>query len=133
MGFAWMPQLCPGDGLEGLVEGAEAAGEREKGLRERVHPRLALVHRGRDVERREARVRQLARHHALRDDARHVAARRERRVGHRAHEAHAGAAVDDAPPAPGDGVPHVARHGAVARGRPVARPGEDADAVHRGR
>ena len=65
------------------------------------HQRLPLVQRLDDVQLRQAAVGELALDELLRDHADHLAARRERAVGDRAHQPDAAAAVDEPEPARG--------------------------------
>ena len=60
------------------------------------HHRLALVHRVDDVQLGDAAMREFARDEGVRDDAGHLAAGLERRVGEHAHQPDVAAAVDEA-------------------------------------
>ena len=62
-------ELAPGEQLEQLVERAGAAGQRDHGVRELGHQRLALVHRLDDVELRQAGVGDLGLNEPIRDHA----------------------------------------------------------------
>lgn len=101
-GLAVEAELRPGESLEQLIERAEASGQGEEGIGEFAHEGLAVVHGFDDVLAGEARVGDLLVYERLRDDADDLAARFERGIGERAHEADAGAAVDEAQPAAGD-------------------------------
>ena len=111
-------ELGPGRDLEELLERPEAAGQRHERVRQLGHLRLALVHRVDDPQVAQPGVGDLAVDQRLRDHADHLGAGRERRVGHDAHQADVGAAVDDAEPALGE----LRRR---ARPRPRGRPGRD--------
>ena len=76
-------ELRPGDRLEELLVGAEAARQRHERVGEVGHHRLALVHRADDVQPGEALMRDLAHGERVRDDADHLAAGVQHRVGDR--------------------------------------------------
>ena len=123
-------ELVPRVDLEQLLERADPAGQRDEGVGELGHLRLALVHRVDHAQVGQAGMRDLAVDERLRDHAGHAAAALERGVGERAHQADLGAAVDELDPAVGQPVADVAGGGAVREVRSGARPGEDADAPH---
>ena len=76
-------QLRPGVDLEELLERADAAGQRDEGVGELRHERLALVHRADHAQVVEAGVADLAVEDRLGDDADDLAARAARRFGQR--------------------------------------------------
>ena len=91
-------ELLPREQLEQLVERAGAAGERDHGVGELGHQRLALVHGLDDVQLGQAGVGDLVLDQPRRDHADHRAAGGERGVGERAHQPDARAAVDELEP-----------------------------------
>ena len=114
-------ELAPGPDLEQLLEGADAAGQREEGIGALGHHLLALVHRRR---RRAARVRPRwptsRRISASGITPTTAAAGGQRGVGHHAHQADAAAAVDQLPAAARRSRPSCC---AAARDTRVARRG----------
>src|SRR5215813_6289308 len=84
-------KLRPSEDLEGLLERAQASGQRDEPVDERGHGGLALVHRAHDAQLGEPGMGQLARDERLRDDADRLAARLEHCVGDDAHEPHGAA------------------------------------------
>ena len=124
-------ELGPGVDLEQLLERAEPAGKSDEGVRQLRHQRLALVHRAHDAHVRDLRVGDLPVHERARDHAGDLAALGEHRVGERAHQAHAAAAVHH-PDSVGHEQPRE-----LGGGLRVLRPGagagstEDADSPHR--
>ena len=78
-------QLRPGVDLEELLERADAAGQRDEGVGELRHQRLALVHRADHPQVVEAGVADLAVEERLGNDADDLAARAARRFGQGAH------------------------------------------------
>ena len=126
-------ELGPGVDLEQLVERAGPARQRDEAVREVGHQRLALVHRVHDVQLAQPRVRDLAVDERLRDHADDLAARGERRVGDRAHQADARAAVDEADARAGERAAERRGRLRVVRVGAGARPGEDAEPSHGGR
>ena len=120
-------ELPPRDDLEDLLERPEAAGQAQKCIRVVGHQRLALVHRTDHVQRRKARVRDLARRETLGNDADHFAPGGERGVGDRAHATHASTSVHEADPAFGEHRADVACRANVRRIEPVARTAKHAD------
>ena len=104
-----------------------APGQRDEGVGEVGHPRLALVHRLHDLEPRQAGVRQLVVDQVLRDHPDHLAAGGQRGVGDDAHQPDVTAAVDDADAGAGQAGGEGRGGRAVGR-RPGLGPGEDGDA-----
>ena len=124
------PELRPREDLEGLLEGAQASGQRDEAVDERRHRGLALVHGAHDAQLGQAGVSELARDERLRDDADGLAAPLEHRVGDDAHEPDGAAAVDQPELARDQlGAEAPGRVG-VGRARPLGRAAEDADALH---
>jgi len=116
-------ELVPGDGLEDLLEGADAAGQGNKGPAPLVHDALALVH-GRDMDHLavldDARVGPLGVDHGERDDAGDVPAGLQRPVGDGPHHACSAPAVDEPEPALAEQSPE--RSGRVHVGDVVPGP-----------
>jgi hypothetical protein len=79
-------ELRPGVHLEQLVERSQPAGQRDEGVGEIGHQRLALVHRVDDVELREAQVGDLALDERAWDHPDRLTAFRENGLGEPAHE-----------------------------------------------
>ena len=129
-GLAVHPELRPGDDLEELLEGAQPAGQREEAVGQVGHQRLALVHRVDGAQVGQAEVGDLALEQRLRDDAGDLAAGLEHRVGQRAHQPDARAAVDQADAAPGQQLAELA---ARRPRRPGRRPGDEPQNTHRRR
>jgi hypothetical protein len=107
-GVAMQAELGPGQHLEHLVHGAEAAGQGDEGVGQLVHARLALVHGVHHHQFAESLVRHLALDQLARDHADGLAAAGQHRVGDDAHQAHVAAAVDQGDAAPG----HLGAEGA---------------------
>src|SRR5690606_9919875 len=93
-GLVAQAELAPGQHLEHLVQGAEAAGQGDEGIGQVEHARLAFVHVGHDLEPGDAAMRDFPVHELLGDDADHFAAGGQRGVGDDAHQADVAAAVD---------------------------------------
>ena len=117
--------LRPGDGFKQFVESAIAAGQREDGVGELVNAGLALVHGGDKLERGETVVRNLAALERVWQHANDFSAGGQRRVGHCAHQAAAGSAVDQAQAGLRDGGAEScglgAKGGIVSEGRSADR------------
>jgi hypothetical protein len=131
-GLGVAAELPPGPDLENLLQSADAAGQRDEGIREFGHERLALVHRSDDPKVVQAGVSDLALDQTLRDDPDYVAAGRSRRVGHRGHQPNGRATINQ--------TDSLSREKAAQRGRGLAvrrtmagtRPREDADSTQCG-
>ena len=87
-------QLRPGPDFEDFLQRARPARQRHEGVGAVGHHALALVHGLRHVQFGQSAVRQLFAHQRLGDDADGLAASLHHGIGDRAHDAHAGAAVD---------------------------------------
>ena len=97
-----MAQRDLGHHLGDLFQRAGAAGERDKGVAQLDHPGLALGHVLGDDEPGQAVILHLGVDEELGFDAGHFAPRRQDAVGQAAHQAAAGAAVDQSVPALAD-------------------------------
>ena len=95
-------ELAPRPDLEQLLEGADAAGQRQERIASLGHHHLALVHRLDDVQLGQAAVAEFAAHEGFGDHADRGGTGGERRVGDHAHQAGAPAAVDKLPAAVAD-------------------------------
>ncbi len=93
--FAVKPELRPGEDLEQFLDRAEAARQRDHSIRQRLHQRLALVHRFDDPQVFEAGVSDLPVDQHPRDHADHLAALGEDGVGHGPHHSDLSPAVDE--------------------------------------
>src|SRR5215204_6025282 len=123
-------ELCPGIDLEQLLERSDPARQRDEGVGELGHRRLALVHGADYAHVGHVAVSDLAVDQRARDHARKLAARVEYRVGEHAHQADSTAAIDHADPLRRE-QPRQLRGGiAIGRPRAGAGPAEDADALH---
>ena len=98
--LAVVAELRPGQRLEQLVERAVAAGERDEGVRQLGHLRLALVHRLDDVQPGEPPVHHFPLEQAPRRDAGNRHALGERRLRQHPHQPDAAAAVHEAEACP---------------------------------
>ena len=87
-------QCAPGQDLEELLEGADAARQDHEGVGALEHFVLALVHRLDHHGLGERRMARLATHQEAGDDADRLAARLQRGVGQHAHQADAAPAID---------------------------------------
>ena len=125
------PELRPGQLLDQLLQGADAARQGHEGVRALEHQALAGVHVGHHHGLLDVRQHVLARLEEVRDDAGDVAAGRERRPRHRAHQADIAAAVDEAHPGLRERGPEDLR--GLAEGRITAEAGAaiDTDCPHR--
>ena len=123
-------ELAPGQHLEHLVQGAEAAGQGDEAVGQVEHAHLALVHRADDLQLGQAAVRDLPVGQLLRDHAGDLAAGLEHGVGDDAHQADVAAAVDQADAFAGQAV--AQGDGAFGVGRLAAGVGAaiDADRAH---
>jgi hypothetical protein len=131
--LAVQAELGPGEGLEELLDGAEAAGECYERLTQFGHEGLAAVHVGNDAELGQTFVCDLVRDHALGENADDGAARAQGGVRDGAHQADGRAAVDQTQPGLGDG-PAQRAGGAEVRGGAARRgAAEDGDALHQHR
>lgn len=106
-GFAMEVEGLPGEDLEHLFHGAEAAGKDEEGVGALAHEGFAGVHGGGDVELGEALVGDLLINQDEGNDADDDAAGGEAGVCHGAHKADLGAAVDKADAATGEGSAEI--------------------------
>ena len=121
-------ELRPGVDLEELLERADAAGQRDEGVGELGHERLALVHGADHPQVVEAGVADLAVEDRLGDDADDLAARGARRVGQRRPSSRRlRAAVDDAHAALRQAAPDGLGGLQVGRVRAGVGAAEDAD------
>ena len=112
-----MTQRDLGHHLRDLFQRAGAARKCDKGVAQLYHPGLALGHVLRDDEPGQAVILHLRVDEELRLDAGHLAPRRQDAVGEAAHQAAAGAAVDQRVPALADPAAqflHRLFHGRVA-------------------
>ena len=123
-------ELRPGEDLKRLLEGAEAAGQRDEPVGQRGHRSLAFVHRAHDAQLGETAVGQLASDQRLRDDADRLAALGQHRVGEDAHEPHLAASVDQADPPRHQLGAETARGVGIAGATACRRAAEDAEAAH---
>ena len=89
-------ELRPGHLLDQLFQRADAAGQRDEGVGALEHDALALVHVARDDQLLRVAAGVLAVGQEFRDDAGHLAAVVEHRLGDRAHQADRAAAIDQA-------------------------------------
>ena len=90
-------ELHPGHLLDDLLQRADAAGQRDEGVRHLEHLAFALVHVAGDDQVVLAAPRVLARHQEFGDDAGDLRRRAsEHRVGELAHHADGAAAIDEA-------------------------------------
>jgi len=78
------------------IEGPNPAWQRHKPVRKLSHQCLTLMHRPDDMQISQSAMAELALHQGTRDDAAHLAARLEHRIGDCAHQAHRTTAVDQA-------------------------------------
>jgi hypothetical protein len=85
---------------------------------------------GNDPEVVEAGVGDLTLDEALRDDPDHLAGRRSRRVGHRAHQPDGCATIDQTDSLSSEKAAQRGRSLAVCRTMAGTRPREDADSAH---
>src|SRR5690606_14335664 len=97
-------QLAPGQHLEDLLHGAEAAGQGDEGVGELEHAHLAFVHGAHDLQLGQAAVGDLPVGQLLGDHAGDLAAGGQHRVGDGAHQADVAAAIDQAQAFLGDAV-----------------------------
>ena len=130
--LAVQPELLPREQLEQLVERPGAAGQRDHGVRQLGHQRLALVHRLDDVQLGQAGVRDLVLDQPRRDHADHGPAGGQRGIGQRAHQPHAARRRRRARgPRDGEQAAELGRALGVL-GRPArARSAEDKNPFHR--
>ena len=122
----------PGQRLDDLLERPDATGQRDEGVGQLGHPRLALVHRLDDLQPRETLVADLARPQRARQDADDLAARVQRGVREDAHEPDARAAVHDADAASREDRDELRGGVGVRRIGTRARSGVEADAAQLG-
>ena len=119
--FGVQAELAPRDDLYRLIEGAEAAWQRDEGIGGLEHALLSVVHGVGHDQLGDRRVRDLALGEEFRDDAGHRAAGGEGGVGHDAHQSDASAAIDEPYAGARQTVPERLRGSAVSG--IVARPG----------
>ncbi len=105
-GLGMESQLEPGQRLEQLIHRSESTGQRDEGVAQVDHALLALVHGFDHAEVGDPRMLDLAFHEGAGDDADHAAAGGQGAIGDRAHQAHMGAAVDEAEAIPGEERAH---------------------------
>jgi hypothetical protein len=129
-GFGVNFEGLPGEHFEELLEGAEAAGEDEEGVGALAHECFAGVHGVGDVKLGEAVLGDLEIDEDLGDDADNVAACSERSLGDGAHEAYAGAAVDEADTTLGKGAAESLGHLAIDGACAFRRGTEDSDVLN---
>src|SRR6266849_5436150 len=97
--FGMQADLLPGDDLEEFVEGAVAAGERDKAVRQVGHHSFALVHTIYLVQLSQSLVRNFAAEEAARDDANCFSAPGQHSIRYDAHQPDTGPAVYQPQPA----------------------------------
>src|SRR6266404_2738944 len=119
-------ELRPGDRLEELVERPEPARQPDEAVGELRHERLPLVHARNDPEVGEPLVRDLLRRERPRNDADHLAAGLQHRIGDDAHEPDTATAVDESDAAPGELARERRRRVGTHRSCAEARPTEHA-------
>ena len=90
------PQLSPGEGLDQLLHGAEAARQGNKRVGQVRHQRFALVHRIHHPQVRQILQRYFLFQQSSRDYTRNIATSRNNGVRDGAHQSHGTAAVDQA-------------------------------------
>ena len=91
--FVVQAKLLPGDDLERLVQGAEPAGQDDEGVRAVEHHALAGVHAVDDMQLGQAGMLDLKLLDVVGNDADHLAAGGQGRVGGDAHQADPAAAI----------------------------------------
>src|SRR5581483_7949742 len=109
-------QLAPGDDLEELVQRTGPAGQDDERIGPAEHRRLARMHALGDDQPADAAMADLGAQEMVGDDAGHLAAGAQRRIGHDAHEADPPAAEHDLDAGPGQAPAQLARRIAVALG-----------------
>ena len=106
-----------------LIIGAIAAGQRDKGVRQIRHHRLALMHRTHHTQFRQSQVRNLLVHKSLRNHTDDPASLRQARIREHTHQPHIATSVNqlNATPAqqPADGLRRLSIYGMNARTRPT--------------
>ena len=128
-GLGMLAQLLPGDDLQALVEGAEAAGQNDEGIGQAEHGIFAGVH-GADFEQfRDAVVADLELVEKFGDDAGHSAAAGQHRVGDDAHQSDAAAAEDQPDAARRHGRAQLPRRQRIGGIGPLAGAAEYGDGV----
>lgn len=95
-GFGLDAQLRPGEHFKKLVERADAAGQRDKGVGELSHERLSFEHGIDDAEFGEAAVSGFKIHQLFSDDSGYIAVGGEAGVGHHSHQSDTAATIDQA-------------------------------------
>ena len=128
-GLAWNPSWRSTRISESSSSVPKPPGKRDEGVAAMGERRLPAAHVADGVEDVQPLVRDAR--EGVEDDALDASAARERRVGELAHEADAGAAVDEQPAALGDAGAEVARQGAKRRRCFRRRGGIDGDAADR--
>ena len=109
VGFAVKAELRPGEDFGEFLEGAEAAGQGDEGIRQLGHESLALVHGGDDAEVFESAVRNFFGNKGLGYDADDFATAGKHGVGDGSHQSDASTAVNEADSAAGEKGAHVPR------------------------
>src|SRR5471032_2040031 len=122
-------QGAPGQDLEELLQGADAARQDHESVRAVEHLELALVHGLDDHGFGEIRVARLALQQEARDDAHDLAAALEGGVRGQTHQADATSAVNERYPLAGDQVAQAG--GGLAKGGIGSEPGTAIDAEGR--
>jgi len=102
VGLAAKTELRPGEDFGEFLEGAEAAGQSDEGVREFGHEGLAFMNGGDDAEVLEAKVRDFFICEAFWNNADDFAAAGKHGTGNDAHQADAATAVNEADLAPGE-------------------------------
>jgi hypothetical protein len=125
-------ELRPGVDLEQLLEGPDPAGQRDEGLRQLRHQRLALVHRADHAHVGHVAMGDLPVHERAGDHADDLAALGDHGISERAHQAHAAASVDDPDPVGHEQAGEFHGRLGVLRTRAGAGSAENADSPHRG-
>jgi hypothetical protein len=123
-------ELRPGPRFEQFVHRADAAGQGEERVGQIAHEELALRHRADDVQLRQTCMPDLAIDQHLRNHADDAAAARQRRLGERAHQTDAPAAVHEREAALRDQLARADRELGVRRPVAWARPAENSQGFH---
>src|ERR1019366_2050700 len=129
-GLRMQTELRPSYRLAELLQSPEPTRQRDEGVRQVGHERLAFVHRVHNVKLRQPLVPDLAPHKVFGDDSHRLAARPQHRVREHTHQTHIAAAVHQANVASHQFRSHILGGSAVLRAAAGTGTAENADSSH---